>query len=94
MIRVMALAIAFSLALVVLEKADFGFAAQAERMVEHINFSATLMNDMLSFLLFANMLQVKSKSLRENYGAVVILATVGVALSTAIVAVLTGASRA
>ncbi len=43
---------------------------------------------MLSFLLFAGALQVKSKSLRENYGAVAILATVGVALSTLIVAVL------
>jgi len=65
-IGVMALSIAFSLALVVLEKAGYGFAAQAKRLVGDINFRATLMNGMLSFLLFAGALQIKSKSLREN----------------------------
>jgi CPA1 family monovalent cation:H+ antiporter len=87
-IGVMVLAIALSLSLVLLENAGFGFAAQAKRLIEHVNFRATLLDGMLSFLLFAGALQVKSKALRENYVAVAILATVGVALSTAIVAVL------
>jgi CPA1 family monovalent cation:H+ antiporter len=87
-IGVMVLAIVFSLVLVLLDKAGFHFAAQAESIVGHIDFRATFLNGMLSFLLFAGALQVKSKSLRENYGAVAILATVGVALSTVIVALL------
>ena len=87
-IGVMVLAIALSLALVLFDKAGFDFAAQAEHLIGHINFRATLLDGMLSFLLFAGALQVKSKSLRENYAAVATLATVGVALSTAIVAVL------
>lgn len=87
-IGVMVLAIALSLALVLFDKAGFDFAAQAEHLIGHINFRATLLDGMLSFLLFAGALQVKSKSLRENYAAVATLATVGVALSTTIVAVL------
>jgi CPA1 family monovalent cation:H+ antiporter len=87
-IGVMVLAIALSLALVLFDKAGFGFAVQSERLIGRINFRATLLNGMLSFLLFAGALQVKSTSLRENYVAVAILATVGVALSTVIVAVL------
>lgn len=88
-IGVMVLAIALSLALVVFDKAGFGFAQHAERLIARIDFRATLMNGMLSFLLFAGALQVKSGLLRANYGAVAILATVGVALSTVIVALLT-----
>lgn len=88
-IGVMVLAIAVSLALVLFDKAGFGFAAQAERLIGNIDFRVTLLNGMLSFLLFAGALQVKSKSLRRNYIAVATLATVGVALSTVIVAALT-----
>lgn len=87
-IGVMVLAMALSLVLVLFSKAGFDFAAQSERLIGDINFSATLLNGMLSFLLFAGALQVKSKALRENYVAVAILATVGVALSTVIVAIL------
>ena len=87
-IGVMVLAIALSLGLVLLEKAGFDFAVRAERMIKSINFRATLLDGMLSFLLFAGALQVKSNLLREHYAAVATLATVGVALSTVIVAVL------
>lgn len=87
-IGVMVLAIALSLALVVLDKGGFDFAARSKHLVGDIDFSATLLNGMLSFLLFAGALQVKSKLLRENYAAVATLATIGVALSTAIVAAL------
>ncbi|MGH8599096.1 MAG: cation:proton antiporter [Burkholderiales bacterium] len=85
-IGVMVLAIALSLALVLFDRAGFAFAARSERLIGHIDFRATLLDGMLSFLLFAGALQVKSKSLRENYAAVATLATVGVALSTVIVA--------
>lgn len=87
-IGVMVLAIVFSLAMVLLDRAGFHFAAQAEHMVGNINFRATLLNGMLSFLLFAGALRVDFRSLRENYLAVAVLATVGVAISTVIVAVL------
>ena len=65
-IGVMVLGIAFSLALVLFDKSGFVFAAQAERIIAGINFRATLLDGMLSFLLFAGALQVNSKALREN----------------------------
>lgn len=87
-IGVMVLGMAFSLALVLFDKNGFDFAAQTERLIGHIDFRATLLDGMLSFLLFAGALQVKSKGLREHYGIVATLATVGVVLSTVIVGVL------
>lgn len=58
----------------------------AERsLLQSIDFSDTLLNGMLSFLLFAGALHVELSSLLERKWTVSLLATVGVLISTALV---------
>ncbi|MEX8546540.1 MAG: cation:proton antiporter [Mucilaginibacter sp.] len=54
----------------------------------HIDFSQTLLNTMLGFLLFASALRFNWGELKKQIGAVFILSTVGVVLSTFIFGVL------
>ena len=54
----------------------------AERMVRGIDFYETLMDGMLSFLLFAGALHVNLDDLRQQKWVILILATVGVLTST------------
>ncbi len=60
----------------------------ARHLLQQINFSQTLLNGMLSFLLFAGSLRVDLKRLREEIWTVAALATAGVVLSTIAVALL------
>ena len=63
-------------------------------LVASVNFSATLLNGMLAFLLFAGALNVNSADLLSRKGTVLTLATLGTLLSTALAAgVLFAASR-
>jgi len=55
------------------------------RFVGRIDFNQTLMRGMLAFLLFAGALQVDLRGLLDNKWTITALATVGVAISTAIV---------
>jgi CPA1 family monovalent cation:H+ antiporter len=60
----------------------------AERsLLQSIDFSETLLNGMLSFLLFAGALHVELSSLLERRWTVGLLATVGVLISTALVGI-------
>jgi len=61
---------------------------QAERLVGGIDFHETLMEGMLSFLLFAGALHINLDDLRQQKWVVLSLATVGVVLSTFIVGAL------
>ena len=54
-----------------------------------IDFNETLLHGMLAFLLFAGAMQIKLDDLKAQKGAIVILATVGVVVSTFIVGGLT-----
>ena len=54
-------------------------------MVDEIDFFDTLMNGMLAFLLFAGALHVELEDLMEQRWAIAIMATVGIAVSAAIV---------
>lgn len=65
----------------------WGFAQMAERFLTGIDFHATLMEGMLSFLLFAGALHVDWTHMRANRAVIFGLATFGVLLSTAIVGV-------
>jgi CPA1 family monovalent cation:H+ antiporter len=56
----------------------------ASATVAHIDFSSALLDGMLSFLLFAGALHVDLNELREHKLTVVVLATLGVLLSTAL----------
>jgi CPA1 family monovalent cation:H+ antiporter len=58
---------------------------QVESFINEIDFSQTLMEGMLSFLLFAGALHVDLDELKKGWLAVLLLSTLGVLLSTVIV---------
>jgi CPA1 family monovalent cation:H+ antiporter len=78
-----------SLVVIAVDRAVPGndMAAVIAGFLDDIDFRATLMDGLLSFLLFAGALHVDWGHLRRGGGAVVILSTVGVVLSTVLVAV-------
>jgi CPA1 family monovalent cation:H+ antiporter len=57
----------------------------AAKLLSKVDFNETVMQGMLSFLLFAGALHVDLTDLSEQRGPVAMLATVGVVLSTALV---------
>ena len=57
-----------------------------DHLLARVNFSQTLMQGMLSFLLFAGALHVDLDELKKGWLAVLLLSTLGVMLSTLIVA--------
>jgi len=88
-IGVMAISMALSLMLVILGSLGFPLLLEQEKtLLSGIDFSTTLLHGMLSFLLFAGALHVDLNRLAEMKWVVVSLATIGVLLSTLIVAVL------
>ena len=70
-------------------------AETSRAIIEGIHFSDALLEGMLGLLLFAGALHVKLSDLRDQWRVVLLMATIGVALSTAVVGVgfsaLTGA---
>lgn len=85
-IGVMAIALALSLVIVVLDKLGFGGPRGHEyALLSSINFTEVLMQGMLSFLLFAGALHVNINQLRRVAWPVGALAIVGTALSTLII---------
>jgi CPA1 family monovalent cation:H+ antiporter len=87
-IGLMLLALAGSLLLILGNQLGLGLEQPARLFVQKINFSQTLLNGMLSFLLFAGSLDVDLKTLRKEVGSVAALATIAVVLSTIVVALL------
>jgi CPA1 family monovalent cation:H+ antiporter len=61
---------------------------ELESFIEKINFSETLLDGMLAFLLFAGALQINLLTLRDRAWAVGAMATLGVAIFTVTVAAL------
>ncbi|MBQ0805217.1 MULTISPECIES: sodium:proton antiporter [unclassified Sulfitobacter] len=62
-----------------------GMADTVRGVVKGIDFSEALLEGMLGLLLFAGALHVKTSDLRREWGIVALMATLGVALSTAVV---------
>ncbi len=88
-IGVMAISMALSLMLVVLGSLGFPLLLEQEKtLLSGIDFSTTLLHGMLSFLLFAGALHVDLNRLSEMKWVVASLATIGVLLSTLIIALL------
>jgi len=84
-IGVMLIALVVSLALIGLATLGFpGIRATATRIAESIDFDATLMQGMLSFLLFAGALHINLSELKDNKWPIAGLAFGGVILSTVI----------
>jgi CPA1 family monovalent cation:H+ antiporter len=87
-IGLMLLALAGSLLLILGNQLGLRLEQPARRLLQQIDFSQTLLNGMLSFLLFAGSLNVDLKSLRREVWTVAALATIGVVLSALAVAAL------
>ena len=83
-IGLMAVALAFSLALLGLGKLGFGIEAELQRFISGIDFNEALMHGMLGFLLFAGALHVKLDELWDLKWVVGTLAVVGTILSSVI----------
>jgi CPA1 family monovalent cation:H+ antiporter len=87
----LALALAASLLLLAVNALAPGWGLR--RLVVHflaqIDFYSALMHGMLCFLLFAGSLHLDLKSLHANRGTVIVLATVGVLISTALIGLMT-----
>ncbi|MEZ5943346.1 MAG: sodium:proton antiporter [Planctomycetaceae bacterium] len=85
-IGLMVVALLFSLGLIGAGKYYPGLLDHAERLVAEINFTETLMEGMLGFLLFAGALHINLEDLKREKWPIAILATLGVVLSTLFVA--------
>lgn len=89
-IGIMLISLMLSLGLLVLHALGMTQLEQhAERMVRGIDFYETLMDGMLSFLLFAGALHVNLDDLRQQKWVILLLATAGVLTSTFLVGGLT-----
>ncbi len=84
-IGIMLLSLLATLALIVYGLFSPATVAWAERFVENIEFDETLLNVMLSYLLFAGALHVNLGDLAQQRAVIAILATVGVCVSTFLV---------
>ncbi|HWT78922.1 MAG TPA: sodium:proton antiporter [Candidatus Methylomirabilis sp.] len=87
-IGLMALSLLFSLSLFVLGAFVPAVAQQTRSVIEQFDFNQVLLHGMLAFLLFAGALHIDLGDLARHKEPIVLLATVGVLLSTLIVGVL------
>ena len=85
-IGLMAMSLVFSLVLMALGKMGyFSLAEMAGEMLAKLDFYNTLMHGMLGFLLFAGALHVNFDDLLNEKSIIIMLATVGVVISTVLV---------
>lgn len=85
-IGLMLIALLVSLAIIGLKQLGLAFPEQwAGRVLESIDFNETLMQGMLSFLLFAGALHVNLENLAKQRWVIAVLASVGVLTSTFII---------
>ncbi len=84
-IGLMFLALLFSVLLVAVGKMMPHVLGDMQSLVQHLDLSRLLMNNMLGFLLFAGAIHIKLDVLRQEKWAVMALSTVGVITSTMLV---------
>lgn len=84
-ILIVALAASFAVMGLDLVLPGLGMADAVRNTVQGIEFSEALLEGMLGLLLFAGALHVKLSDLRREWAVVLLMATIGVGLSTAIV---------
>jgi CPA1 family monovalent cation:H+ antiporter len=89
-IGVLLMSVLVSLGLIALDAAvpRFNLFRPFSRALEQIDFSSIVMNGMLAFLLFAGALHVNVTDLRRRAAPIILLATLGTIISTALVGVL------
>lgn len=81
-IGLMLISLVLSLSLIALRQFGIDLESRAETIVTRIDFNKTLMEGMLSGLLFAGALHVNFEDMLKQKLPITVLATVGVALST------------
>ena len=81
-IGVMFISLALSIGLILLKYTGLDFTAQAQSIIGDIDFNETLMQGMLSYLLFAGALHVNLNDLADQKWVIGLSATFGVVLST------------
>ena len=84
----MLLSLLASLILIVIGLLNPDFFSETKKIVSSINFHTALMKVMLSFLLFAGAIQIDINQLKKESLAILTFSTIGVLLSTIIVATL------
>ncbi len=85
-IGIMLISLVLSLLLLLSDKIGFfDISVHAKKLIGGIDFHDTLINGMLSFLLFAGALHINLDELRKQKWVILILATVGVIASTFII---------
>jgi len=83
-IGIISLAIAGSLLILVVDRYNPAAAKYLTVLAKNIDFSRTVLNIMLGFLLFAGAFNLNMKKLKREMRPVMLLSTVGVILSTAV----------
>ncbi len=88
-IGLMCISLVFSIGLIVAGHLGLDLAARADLIITGIDFNKTLMQGMLSFLLFAGALHLNLDNLLEQKWAIGTFASVGVILSTVLIGIAT-----
>ncbi|MBE9583455.1 sodium:proton antiporter [Mucilaginibacter sp. JRF] len=83
-IGVIAIAIVGSIGIIITNKLNPALAKHLTELAHSIDFSRTVLNIMLGFLLFATAFRIDTAKLKQYFRPVLVLSTVGVLLSTAI----------
>lgn len=86
-IGLMAQGLALSLLVLLLDAFGLPLKAHADTLIKSIDFNETLMQGMLSYLLFAGALHVDLDDLAKQKWVIAVLASVGVVLSTFIIGI-------
>ncbi|MDB5117875.1 MAG: sodium:proton antiporter [Mucilaginibacter sp.] len=83
-IGIVTIAILVSIATIIVDRLDPSVARYLTVLAKNINFSGTVLNIMLGFLLFSGSFSLNTKRLKKEMRPVFILSTIGVIISTAI----------
>ena len=87
-IGIMLIGLLMSIALIISNKIGLFSTESIEAIFSQIDFNDTVLNGMLSFLLFAGALHVNINKLAELADTIAILATIGVAISAGLVSII------
>src|ERR1700748_1876543 len=87
-IGIVSIALLVSVLTIAVDKMNPSFARYLTVLAKNINFSATVLNIMLGFLLFSGSFSLNTKRLKKEMRPVFMLSTFGVIISTAAFGVL------
>tara|TARA_B100002051_G_scaffold273126_1_gene311277 strand:+ start:236 stop:1498 length:1263 start_codon:yes stop_codon:yes gene_type:complete len=88
-IGIMILSLVFSLIVIIINAFGIFDFSGIVNMIQNVNFEKTLMQGMLSFLLFAGALHVNINDLAKQKWIILVLATIGVVSSTLLIGFIT-----